>query len=102
MKATQVAFILLAAAAPLAAQEVSPTFGERVDVEVVNIDVVVTDASGQRITDLLREEPVKPDHRTPHIQLLGFRAMNRVCGVCFDPSDPTSAPAGFYALARNR
>ena len=51
-------------------------------------------------TDLLREEPVKPDHRTPHIQLLGFRAMNRVCGVCFDPSDPTSAPAGFYSIAR--
>jgi cysteine synthase len=51
-------------------------------------------------TDLLREEPVKPDHRTPHIQLHGFRAMNRVCGICFDPSDPTSAPAGFYSIAR--
>jgi len=53
-------------------------------------------------TDLLREEPAKPDHRTPHIHLLGFRAMNRVCGVCFDPSDPTSAPAGYFAITRNR
>ena len=49
-------------------------------------------------TDLLRTEPVKPEHRTPHVTLLGFRAMNRVCGVCFDPADPASAPAGFLAL----
>ena len=36
----------------------------------------------------------------PHVTLLGFRAMNRVCGVCFDPADPASAPAGFYEIAR--
>jgi len=51
-------------------------------------------------TDLLRDEPVLPDHRSPHIELLGFRAMNRVCGVCFDPADPASAPAGYYSIAR--
>ena len=53
-------------------------------------------------TDLLREEPVKPEHRSPHVRLLGFRAMNRVCDICFDPSDPDSAPAGFFSVARAR
>lgn len=47
-------------------------------------------------TDLLREEPVRPFHRTPSIQLLGFRAINRVCDVCFDPADPGSDPAGLF------
>ena len=51
-------------------------------------------------TDLLREERVKPEHRAPHVQLLGFRAMNRVCDVCFDPADPASAPAGFISITR--
>lgn len=49
-------------------------------------------------TDLLREEPVKPGHVTPHVTLLGFRAINRVCDVCFDPSDPLSAPVGFVSI----
>ena len=39
-----------------AAQETPPAFGERVDVEVVNVDVVVTDRDGNRVTDLLRED----------------------------------------------
>ena len=52
-------------------------------------------------TDLLREEPVRPEHRSPHVQLLAFRAINRVCDVCFDPTDPASAPAGFFSIARN-
>jgi cysteine synthase A len=51
-------------------------------------------------TDLLREEPVKPGHRSPHVRLLGFRAMNRVCEVCFDPTDLATAPAGFFSVGR--
>ncbi len=47
---------LLSVALPsaLAAQETPPqaAFDERVDVEVVNVDVVVTDRSGRRVTDL--------------------------------------------------
>jgi cysteine synthase len=45
-------------------------------------------------TDLLRDEPVKPEHRSPNVQLLGFRAINRVCSSCYDPSDAASAPVG--------
>ena len=33
-------------------------------------------------TDLMREEPVKQDHLAPHIELHGFTAHNRVCGMC--------------------
>ncbi len=51
-------------------------------------------------TDLLRDEPVQPEHRSPHVRLLGFRAINRVCDICFDPADPASAPAGFAAIER--
>ena len=53
-------------------------------------------------TDLLRDEPVLATHRAPHVALLGFRASNRVCDVCFDPADPASAPAGYFALSRRR
>ena len=53
-------------------------------------------------TDLLREEPVRPEHRSPHVRLLGYRAMNRVCDVCFDPADPASAPVGLASITRTR
>ena len=33
-------------------------------------------------TDLMREEPVKDDHVTPMIDVHGFTAYNRVCGMC--------------------
>ena len=56
MKVAWVALVMVAAAAPLTAQGAPPSFGERVDVEVVNVDVVVTDRDGNRVTDLLRED----------------------------------------------
>ncbi len=36
-------------------------------------------------TDLLREEPLKPDFLAPRIKLLGYRAFKRVCATCCDP-----------------
>lgn len=51
-------------------------------------------------TDLLRDEPVRPEHRAPRVRLLGFRAMNRVCDLCYDPADPASIPAGFFQVVR--
>ncbi len=50
-------------------------------------------------TDLLRDEPVKPGFRSPHVQLRSVRALNRVCDVCYDPADPASTPAGVFQLA---
>lgn len=49
-------------------------------------------------TDLLRDEPTRPEHWSPRIELLGFRAVNRVCDVCFDPADPDSAPVELVAI----
>ena len=51
-------------------------------------------------TDLLREELVKPGFRAPTVALHSVRALNRVCDVCYDPSDPASAPAGLFQLAQ--
>jgi cysteine synthase A len=36
-------------------------------------------------TDLLREEPVKPDHLSPRVELIGFSSYNRVCRTCYQP-----------------
>jgi len=46
-------------------------------------------------TDLLREEPVRDGFVSPRIALKSFLAINRVCGVCYDPADPGSAPVGY-------
>jgi cysteine synthase A len=35
-------------------------------------------------TDLLRPEPVKPGYLSPDVELLGFRALPRVCAMCFE------------------
>ena len=51
-------------------------------------------------TDLLREEPARPEHLAPRLELLSFRGVNRVCDVCYDPGDPASAPILPSLLAR--
>lgn len=33
-------------------------------------------------TDLLRDEPIKTDHLTPHINILGISVLNRCCTFC--------------------
>lgn len=35
-------------------------------------------------TDLLRDEPVRDGYLSPEVELLGFRALGRVCAACFD------------------
>jgi len=45
---------------------------------------------------LLDYEPAKPGFVSPHVRLLGFRAVNRVCGSCV--SDVDNLPAGWPAL----
>lgn len=36
-------------------------------------------------TDLLRTEPVRDGYLSTEVELLGFRALPRVCAMCFDP-----------------
>jgi cysteine synthase A len=44
-------------------------------------------------TDLLREEPVREGYLSPDVTVTGFRALPRVCAVCFDrPELPVRAP----------
>ena len=38
-------------------------------------------------TDLLRTEPEREEYLTPQVEVLGFRAFQRVCAVCFDQQD---------------
>ena len=33
-------------------------------------------------TDLMHDEPSRPDHLAPHLELHGFTAFNRVCRIC--------------------
>ncbi|MEK7240533.1 MAG: cysteine synthase family protein [Gemmatimonadota bacterium] len=43
-------------------------------------------------TDLMHEEPVKDGFLSSDVKLLKFRALNRMCDACFDPTDPDGAP----------
>lgn len=73
LAALAVIAVMPATTIPVAAEENPIPFSERVDVEVVNVDVVVTDASGARVTDLVREDfrlevdgkPVSIDYFAP-------------------------------------
>jgi cysteine synthase A len=38
-------------------------------------------------TDLLREEPLRQNYLAPQVELLGYRALKRVCHTCFDPDE---------------
>jgi cysteine synthase len=45
-------------------------------------------------TDLLRPEPVRETYLAPHVDVLGFRALPRVCAMCIDRPATTRSPAG--------
>jgi cysteine synthase A len=42
-------------------------------------------------TDLMRDEPVRPDFLSRHVQLQGFRVVARVCDLCSHGSQPVNA-----------
>jgi cysteine synthase A len=45
-------------------------------------------------TDLLREEPEREGHLSPHVQFLGFQGFKRVCRTCCDPLECAEFAAG--------
>lgn len=45
-------------------------------------------------TDLLRKEPVTGDRLAPHVQLMGYNAMKRVCHTCCDLQECTERRCG--------
>ena len=50
-------------------------------------------------TGLMAEEPVKPDHLSPRIELRGFLAHKRVCFVCCEGEECERAESGFRLAA---
>jgi cysteine synthase A len=58
---------------------------EKLGPEAVVVTVFSDDNKKYLSTDLLREEPVKPDFLAPHIELETCDAFKRVCYTCCDP-----------------
>jgi cysteine synthase A len=55
--------------------------------DAVVVTVFPDDNKKYLSTDLLRAEPIRPEHLSPHVELLGFNAYKRVCHTCCDPLD---------------
>jgi cysteine synthase A len=51
------------------------------------VSVFADDNKKYLSTDLLREEPVNPEHLTPRIELSGFRAIKRTCVTCCEAEE---------------
>jgi cysteine synthase A len=58
---------------------------EKLAPDAVVVTVFPDDNKKYLSTDLLREEPVKPDFLAPHIELETCDAFKRVCYTCCDP-----------------
>ena len=72
--------------------------------DAVVVTVFSDDNKKYLSTDLLREEPVKPDFLGPRVRLHGFRAFKRVCQTCCDPETcvadhPDGVPAEELVLS---
>ncbi|HEX6861999.1 MAG TPA: VWA domain-containing protein, partial [Thermoanaerobaculia bacterium] len=78
-----------ALAAPSAAQQDS--LGEVVDVNVVNVDVYVTDKSGRPVTDL-RQEDFELREDGKRVEITNFEAVDRTAGAPAAGSAPAPAP----------
>ena len=70
-------FLLLAIARPAATQADTPTFGEAVEVNVVNLSVYVT-RGGEPVTDLSREdfEIIEDGERVPLTNFYAFQPLS--------------------------
>jgi cysteine synthase A len=42
-------------------------------------------------TDLLGDEPAREGYLSPEVELLGYRAIRRVCRACFEPGEDPEA-----------
>jgi cysteine synthase A len=56
------------------------------------VTVLCDDNKKYLSTGLMQEEPVKDGFLSTDVKLRGFRALNRMCDACFDPTDPDGAP----------
>ncbi len=68
---------------------------EELGEDAVIITVFPDDNKKYLSTDLLRDEPVKPNFIAPDVNLLNFQAMKRLCRTCCQPQECAEAD---YAL----
>ncbi|MEK0431272.1 MAG: hypothetical protein RL139_1076 [Gemmatimonadota bacterium] len=80
----------------LAALEVQDALGPEAVVVTVLCDTNRAYLDGP----LMRDEPVRAGYRTPRLTFRGFRALNRSCTTCVDPTDRQSFPGGIFEMAR--
>ena len=57
---------------------------ERLGGDAVVATVFADDNKKYLSTDLLRVEPARPGYLSPDVELLGYRAMGRVCSTCLE------------------
>jgi cysteine synthase A len=62
---------------------------EQLGGDAVVVTVFPDDNKKYLSTDLLRQEPAKPDFLSPQVRLTAFGAFKRVCHTCCDPLDCT-------------
>ena len=67
----------------IAALEAQESLGEAAVVATVFPD----DNKKYLSTDLLKEEPVRDGYLSPHVELLSYRALGRVCNVCLEGTE---------------
>lgn len=95
VKRIVVAVVLaLVAAYPLTAQERAPVAGEVIDVQVTNLDVVVTDSKGKRVTGLSKDvsEPNRHErsYRWPEDTVEDARASTIRLSLNLDVPQPVA------------
>lgn len=78
-------------ASPPPPQEEEPTFFESIDVQVINVEVFVTDSAGKRVTGLAREDFEVLEDRQP-IEVTNFYAVD--AGKAQIGSGPVAAEGG--------
>jgi len=59
---------------------------QRLGPDAVVVTVFADDNKKYLSTDLMREEPVRPGHLAPGIELLGLTTVRRVCSFCDKPA----------------
>jgi len=74
----------------LGALKVQNTLGD----DAVVVTVFADSNKKYLSTDLLRTEPARDGYLAPRVEILGFRAFQRVCAMCFD-TPPADQPVAF-------
>ncbi|MEM7586951.1 MAG: VWA domain-containing protein [Acidobacteriota bacterium] len=86
-------FFCLTCPALLVAQADNPVFSEVIDVEVYNLEVVVTDKQGEPISGLTRDDFEVFEDGQP-VELTNFYAVERMAPPTEDAAEVTDRPAG--------